>query len=478
MEKHIISKSTFIRGTQCLKSLYLNKKRPFLRDRLSQAQQAIFKRGTDVGLLAQQLFPDGIDCKPRSPSQFRKKAMETLEIIRQNQHPVLYEATFQHKQMLTILDILVRNNHGWQAYEVKSSLKISDTFLLDAAFQYYVITGAGIELDDFFLVTVNPDYIRKEKLDLQQLFTKESVLQKIKELQPYIVSQIEKEKAALQAKSSPKIDIGIHCHDPYPCDFLGHCWKKIPANSLLYLDTFDKKFRFEKYQKGEDRPELIPLKNLNEQQKLQITAALQKSLAVHHEKLNAFFSHPKEEPVFLSLLIIRPAVPLFNGMKPYQHLPVAAVLFDTKEQKYQLELFLPHHDPIQKSLDFFQKISMQYPKVILYDKNQLNGFLEESATEELKQQARKKIKSLQELFQNGTVYHYLIHGDYSPERMANILSLPPAKETDTTKAGMRWIQQLTSGDFPSEELKQTTEGILKNQIGFTQNLYNHLKNKT
>ncbi len=78
MEKHILSKSTFIRGVQCLKSLYLNKKRPFLRDKLFAEQKAKYKRGWDIGLIAQELFPGGINLRPKSPFQYRK-AIETTK---------------------------------------------------------------------------------------------------------------------------------------------------------------------------------------------------------------------------------------------------------------------------------------------------------------------------------------------------------------------------------------------------------------
>ncbi len=477
MEKHLLSKSTFIRGTQCLKSLYLNKKRPFLRDRLSQAQQAVFKRGTDVGILAQQLFPDGIDCKPRSPSQFPKKAMETLEIIRQNQHPVLYEATFQYNRLLTILDILVQKGQSWQAFEVKSALKISDTFLLDAAFQYYVITGAGIELDDFFLVTVNPDYVRKEELELQHLFTKQSVLSEVIQRQDFIALQVEKEKEALQATSSPKIDIGPHCHHPYDCDFLSHCWKKTADNSLLYLDAFDEKFRFEKYYAGEDLPESVVQEQLNERQKLQIHSALQKSLAVNHEKLNAFFSRQKEAPVFLALLILRPAIPLFRGMKPYQPFPVAAMLFYPKEKRYQTTFFLSKENIPEESLDFLKKILSKYSNLIYYEKARIYDLFNKTALDEIKQPCKEKTNNLMTLFQNGTVYHYLIRGNYSPEHIARILSLPPSTQTDTSKLETQWIQELGSGNFQVTKLKQETENHLKRQIHFNENLYNYLKHK-
>jgi len=61
---HLLSKSTYMRGKQCPKALWLYKHRPELRPVVSEAQQAIFDNGTAVGLLAQQRFPGGVDCTP------------------------------------------------------------------------------------------------------------------------------------------------------------------------------------------------------------------------------------------------------------------------------------------------------------------------------------------------------------------------------------------------------------------------------
>jgi len=140
----------------------------------------------------------------------------------------LYEAGFQYDRLLVFIDILVRDNEGWSAYEVKSSLKISKTFLLDAAFQYYVITNSGLELKDFFLVYINKDFVKTENSSLEDLFIKQSVLKEVLELQDYVKDLVEKEKEVLEYKKSPDIEPGQHCTNPYPCDFIGHCWKKIP----------------------------------------------------------------------------------------------------------------------------------------------------------------------------------------------------------------------------------------------------------
>lgn len=226
MEKHLLSKSTFIRGTQCLKSLYLNKHRPFLRDKLPPETLARFKRGHQFGSLAQRIFPGGVDLSPKSHFQYQKAVQTTQEAIRTNSYDIIYEAGFQSDRLLIFLDILVKKNGGWTAYEVKSSYKISDTFILDAAFQYYVIANYGLSLDDFFIVYSSPE-VKYEKLDeyddLNPLFIKESVLERILPLQEFIAEQVAKEKETLLLTSSPKIKMGSHCELPYTCDFLGHC---------------------------------------------------------------------------------------------------------------------------------------------------------------------------------------------------------------------------------------------------------------
>lgn len=245
MEKHILSKSTFIKGYHCLKSLYLYKNRPFLRDKMSAEQRAKFRRGHHVGDLAQQLFPGGIDVSPKSPSQYQKSVVQTAELIEQGQE-IIYEATFQFDQVLVMLDLLVKTEKGWQAYEVKSSKKLSETYFTDAALQYYVIENSGLKLEQFFLVYVDENYRLQGELDLNKYFILQNVTQQLIEKQDFIASKIAEEKAILLEKNSPKVAVGDHCFSPYQCDFVGFCWKKI--NEKPYLpQTIDlRKIRLDK----------------------------------------------------------------------------------------------------------------------------------------------------------------------------------------------------------------------------------------
>lgn len=222
MPEHILSKSTYIRGLQCYKSLYLHKFRPYLRDKLSEEQLAKFARGHAVGKVAQQLFPGGVTLsRPGKPS-----AAKTSLLINEG-FPVIYEACFIAESVIVALDILVKQDSGWNAFEVKSSFALSSTYYNDAYLQYHIIANSGLKLDNFFLIHRNPDVELSEDTELEKAFIFTNVTEECVANEPLIQSNIEEMTQILTKDKSPDIQPGLHCMKPYPCDFRGVCWKKL-----------------------------------------------------------------------------------------------------------------------------------------------------------------------------------------------------------------------------------------------------------
>lgn len=116
--KHILPKSIFLRGLKCHKALYLNKYNKELRDEISIQQQTVFDRGINVGILAQDLFPGGVDCTPESLYDLQQAVLNTKKAIA-NGAEIIYEAAFQFEGVLALLDILVKDGGGgknWKAW--------------------------------------------------------------------------------------------------------------------------------------------------------------------------------------------------------------------------------------------------------------------------------------------------------------------------------------------------------------------------
>jgi len=232
--EYILSKSTYIRGLQCYKSLYLNKHRPYLRDKISEEQLAKFARGHAVGKIAQKLFPDGVLLsRPGNTS-----AQKTTKLI-QESCPVIYEACFISENVLIALDILVKQDEGYYAYEVKSSMGLSQVYYNDASLQYYVMRSSGLKPEKIFLIHRNPEVELSESRDLKQAFIFTDVTDECIRQDNEISQAIQQMIEVLAKDKSPDIFPGEHCMKPYPCDFRGVCWKKISKQeqeSLLEIN--------------------------------------------------------------------------------------------------------------------------------------------------------------------------------------------------------------------------------------------------
>jgi Domain of unknown function(DUF2779) len=321
MKKAILSKSTFIRGLQCEKSLYLYKHNYNIRDETSPQLQAIFNQGNNVGILAQDLFPDGVDASPSSHFRIQESVLKTKEFI-ENVESIIYEATFQFNGVLAALDILVKDEEGWKAYEVKSSTSVSDVYINDAAIQFYTIVNSGIDLKDISIVHINNQYIKDGGIDINELFTIESVFDRVQEVLPKIPNQIERFKQVIKQDEVPNIDIGPHCSKPYECDFKGYCWSHVPDYSIFNISRLNINKKFELYQKGTLRFEEIDLQitSFNPNQLLQVTCELGDKSFIDILKIKSFVEDLIYPIYFLDFETMATAVPIYDKSRPYRQL--------------------------------------------------------------------------------------------------------------------------------------------------------------
>jgi hypothetical protein len=284
-------------------------------------QQSVFDRGTEVGELARQLYPGGVNASPDLPRSY-EKAIEYTSSLIASDTPVIYEAGFSHNGVHCFMDILVREEGGWHAYEVKSSTNVSNIYHLDAALQYWVMHQSGLPLTGIDIVVLNSSFVRFGQIDIQRLFKKQTVLQQVLRLQPLVAQKVVELQQMLTMPAVPAVGIGPHCTDPYTCDFTGHCWQHIPDHSVFEVTGLIGPKKWELYNKGilrmEDIPEDYPLTPI---QKLQI-AGLRRGVSRWNKAEVKKFIDSLEYPMyFLDFESFQPAVPLFDQSRPYQQVP-------------------------------------------------------------------------------------------------------------------------------------------------------------
>ena len=219
-----LSKSQYIRGLQCHKSLWLYKNNPELRDLPDEAQQSLFDTGHHVGEKAKELFPNGVEIE-FDVSNFNGMIAKTKQLI-ENGTEVIYEATFNENGIFAMVDILVKNDDKWDIYEVKASTSVKEYHLDDVSIQWYALSHT-LDLNRAYIVHINNQYVRDGDLEVDKLLSIEDITDIVKDRQELISPSLNAMEEMLRG-DIPEIDIGIQCSDPYDCDYRGYCWKDIP----------------------------------------------------------------------------------------------------------------------------------------------------------------------------------------------------------------------------------------------------------
>lgn len=373
---HILSKSTYIKGEQCPKALYMYKKHPYLRDKLSLEKRAKFKRGTDVGILARTYFPGGVNMTPTTPSLFGKMFEKTMQNLNDPNVNVMYEAIFIHNDTLIMLDILVRDGDKWRAIEVKSSMSLNETYYHDASLQYYVLKGCNVPISDIELMYINSDYERNGDIDIKQLFVFKSVKDFAENELENIDKKVNELKDVVNLSNAPKINIGTQCFTPYTCEFRGHCWKKIPDDSFLHTTSYDDKELFSLFNSGiQDNRSFKRLINPLSLEMNQIDALEQDTFYINYKKFYDLAGKKTESIAFLNLLFYRPAVPILDGHKPYQEVVIAFSILSNQDGEVIEWNCLEDYSKMEEGLNILTEELKRFEKVIYFSAQNINSLM-------------------------------------------------------------------------------------------------------
>jgi hypothetical protein len=418
-----LSKSTYLRGTQCLKSLYLNWHQPELKDPVSPMQQAIFNQGHDVGKLAQQLFPGGVDAGIYVPDQYQKSIGLTTQLMQEGAE-VIYEAGFSKEGLHCFIDILVKDGDHWKAFEVKSSTQVKPVNLLDAAFQYYVMKECGVMVSDISLIILNNAYKRTGELDIHKLFKFEPVLKEVLKLQDRVRQDIETFFFTLNLPVEPVRDIGPHCSDPYECDFKSHCWKHVPDYSIFNISRLGADKKWDLYRNKILKFEDIPADfKLNFSQWQQVISELKGETHIDKKEIEKFVEELSYPLYYLDFESFQPAVPLYNNSRPYQQIVFQYSMHrqETANSEPEHKAFLAFPDGNDPRLPFITQLIEDIGNngdILVYNRSFEAGRLTEIASgfPDFHFQISSivsRLKDLMLIFQNRNYYVPEMKGSYS-----------------------------------------------------------------
>jgi hypothetical protein len=320
-----LSKSSFASGLQCHKRLWIEKNDKGLVPQPSPFQQAIFDQGHEVGCWSHRLFPEGVFLSGELDFKTHLDASREALTARKP----LFEPAFAIPGAYARADILAPvERGGWDLLEVKSASnvwgrdgRIKDVYLQDIAFQLYVYRNAGLNVRHSYLVFLSRDYLRQGDIDPQQLFRREDVTLQAEALVPAIPSKLAALSQMLQSPTVPEMRIGPHCSAPYGCSLMTYCWKQVPYDSVFTLTHAGAK-AWTWWNDGIIRvADLPPSDKYSSNQSIQITVERTQEPHIDVTAIRKFLEGLTYPLYFLDFETIMPAVPMFDGCRPYAQVP-------------------------------------------------------------------------------------------------------------------------------------------------------------
>ena len=319
-----LSKSTYLTGKQCHLRLWHHFHARHLATPADESLQNVFDAGHEVGELACRRYPGG-HLIAHDHLHVPEALEETRRVIEAGTVPTLFEAAFEHEHVLVRADVLERlPEGGWRLVEVKSTTRVKDVFVLDIAVQLWVLRGAGLDVREAEVLTLNRDYVYDgAQLDVDALFKLHPVFDEAVALLDGIGAQAQEMRTMLTQSEAPAIAPGDHCFQPYACPYYAHCSRDLiwPDHGIRELPRLGAAPRADLEAAGIDEIKDIPDSfSLNRLQQVVRRAVRQGRIQVHGNLSNALAAI--KPPVrHLDFETFAPAIPRFAGTRPYDAIP-------------------------------------------------------------------------------------------------------------------------------------------------------------
>lgn len=421
-----LSKSKYTRYCQCPKMLWMDT----YKKQLAKEDPALQRRldeGNEVGDLAMGLLggyvettaytEDGRLDIPAMLKNTRKYLLRGAENI--------CEAAFSKYRCYCAVDILHKTPSGYDIYEVKSSTEIKEVYLIDCAYQKWVLESSGLNIGRVYIAHINNKYVRCGGVDIHQLFSIEDVTE---QLPPYYAVVKDNTAAAIayiSDKDEPPMDIGAQCFSPYECPYRDYCSRNLPKPNVFDLYNIRANKAEKLYKEG-----IVSFGDivksgmaLSRIQRMQVEAQ-QLQLPAHIDKLGikAFLDTLSYPLYFLDFETFQTCIPLYDGIRPFQQVPFQYSLhyIEGVNDKLQHREFLADEngDPRRAIAERLVEDIPQNVCVLAYNKAFECTRIKELAEtfpdlSEKLLNIRDNIRDLLDVFRDGFVYDRAMGGSLS-----------------------------------------------------------------
>ncbi len=310
-----ITKTDFMAFRNCASDFWMKKHKPELFENIipSDFEQQLIEQGYEVEMLAQKLFPEGVDAKnmkQQEPAFF----LGTADTI-------LFQPTFAAANLQTRVDILKVAEDGLHIYEVKGSTnkdKPKNDNLWDAGFQKEVIERVGHKVSKVFLVELNKEFIKDGPIHPNDIFTITDVSQEIIDNNIEVKMEIDNAQKRLSDLTQPASCDCYYKIRKNHCNSFSHFYT-LPHYTVHDITRITKT-KIAKFQAAgvESIDDITQYDLLTDIQLNQVATHQKDEVIIRHQQIKEVIAQLEYPLYFLDYETYPAAIPVFNGCFPYQ----------------------------------------------------------------------------------------------------------------------------------------------------------------
>jgi hypothetical protein len=379
------------------------------------------------------------------------------------------DGNFQARVDALVLDPL---SEVCDLYEIKSSTSIDKEDKYDVAFQR-VVCEASIAVRSVFIVHVNKDFVRKGAVDGSQLFVVVKMDEEAASLRDEVAALREEAYQVSEMDAASNVPA---CFKPKDCPCPELCHPVLPRYSIYDLPRLQQSKARDLREGGvlaiEEIPDDFPL---TPRQRTQVSAVSSGKPTIQHSGIRAELEKLEFPLYFLDYETFNPAVPWFDGYRPYQHIVFQYslhILASRGDALVHYEcLDTEEGDPAPRLVGELAKSVGQRGSVVVWNKAFETGRNTEMAARypdhrEVLENMNARVFDLMEIFSKGLFVHPDFHGSASLKAVLPVLvqdadlNYAALQISQGAEAMLAW-REIMTGETPRTDIPTTRQNLLR-----------------
>ena len=396
-----------------------------------------------------------------------RQYLEQTSITKEDHH--YWQKTYDDGRYQIRVDALIFNKTAgvYDLYEIKSSTTIKKDHEYDLAFQALLLEKL-LPLEGTYLLHIDNSYLHGHQLDLDAFFTLEDVADRVEKRRNEVIAL---RQEAFRVSQMPEPSPAFACTRPGSCPFPDLCHPHLPPHPIYHLPYLGKKALALRNMGILAIEQIPPDFQLSPRQQQHVDAVRKGVPIIDHQSIQASLAEMQYPLYFLDYETFNPAVPFFQGYRPYEHIVFQYSLFVIEkpgaEPQHYEALITDGSDPAPLIVqELVEKIG-SVGSVVVWNQSFEAGRNRDLARHcpahaEQLLAINERLFDLMLIFRNGHYIHPDFNGSASlkavlpvlcPELGYKDMAIP---DGETAMLTWYWLQ---TGAIPPEERQKTIEAM-------------------